>query len=284
MEVLRRSSGQASRPNAEWRRSLTGRYSHPCSNRPDRLRPLPRGALNRSIWMYWENAPGQPRPAYLDLCLETIRIRAESWDLHLLDKSTALEWLPDLDERMWNPLPSPALRANYIRTSLVYRHGGLWLDSDLIALSPLREIIDWLDEHEIVGWGREFNDFKVNLFASQANSVFSVNGSPGRMPCFRRAQIGAHCDGGSWPRRLRGRSLERTRRAGSPVAGSPLCTGRRGGNSCRGSFARTGVGRFADNRHALQRGHGPPLCVVCLGRSCSAAFAVAAHSLRHFDP
>jgi hypothetical protein len=103
--------------------------------------------------MYSEDAPGQPRPAYLDLCLETIPVPAEGCDLHLLDESKAFEWLPDLDERMWNRLPSPALRADYIRTSLVYRHGGLWLDSDLIALSPIREIFHWLDEHEIVGWG-----------------------------------------------------------------------------------------------------------------------------------
>lgn len=46
------------------------------------------------------------------------------------------------------------------------------MDSDLIALRPIKEVFDWLDKHEIVGWGREFNDFKVNLFAAQAGSAF----------------------------------------------------------------------------------------------------------------
>jgi hypothetical protein len=92
--------------------------------------------------------------------------------VHLLDEATVFEWLPDLDKRVWTGLPRPVVRADYIRTRLVHLHGGIWLDSDLVALRPLREIFAWLDERETVGWGREFNDFKVNLFASRAGSAF----------------------------------------------------------------------------------------------------------------
>jgi Capsular polysaccharide synthesis protein len=123
------------------------------------------------VWLYWETPAARRRSAYIDLCLETIRLHAAGVDIRVLDASTVFDWLR-LDRRAWMRLPDAARRADYVRTRLVHTYGGLWLDSDLVALRPITEILDKLNKHETVGWGREHGIFSNCLFASRAGSAF----------------------------------------------------------------------------------------------------------------
>ena len=63
------------------------------------------------VWMYWEDPPGHTRPAYLDLCQDTIRRHlGPSLEFHSLDDTSIFEWLPDLDPSIWSRLTVPAQR------------------------------------------------------------------------------------------------------------------------------------------------------------------------------
>lgn len=127
---------------------------------------------SRAIWMYWENLSGRSRPAYLDLCLDTIRRHAGDADVRVVDRETVFTWLPDLRPDVWEGLPGPMHRSDYARTRLVHDHGGLWLDFDVIAVSPLGELLDRLDEHEVVGWGGDLEGrFYNNLFAGRPGAA-----------------------------------------------------------------------------------------------------------------
>lgn len=121
------------------------------------------------VWMYWENPRRRKvRAPYLDLCIETIRRNAGSCDVRLLDIDSALEWLPEMPEAVWRGLQSAVHRSDYLRTRLVHRYGGLWLDVDTIALRPLSEVTALLEQSDVVGWGRELeNHFYSNLFAAR---------------------------------------------------------------------------------------------------------------------
>src|SRR2546428_6604083 len=102
----------------------------------DQLEPM-----DRLLWMYWEDVEaGHKRPPYLDLCLETVRKNAGSPTLHLLDQDSVPDWLPDLPDGVWRRLPTPVYRADYARTRLIHRYGGLWLDFDVIVMAPLDEV------------------------------------------------------------------------------------------------------------------------------------------------
>lgn len=126
-----------------------------------------------AIWMYWEETPGRTRPPYLDLCLETIHHHAGDAEVRVLDETTVFRWLPDMSDEVWFTLPSPVSRADYVRPRLVHRHGGLWVDSDTIAMSPLLSILGEIERNELVGWGRELGGrFYTNLFAGAPGGRF----------------------------------------------------------------------------------------------------------------
>ncbi len=126
-----------------------------------------------TVWMYWEDAPGRRRPAYLDICLETVQKHAPDGRLRVLGPLDALEVLPETDPSVWARLPDAARRADYLRTRVVHRYGGLWLDFDCMVMRPLQPLIDLLEDHPLVGWGRELTGrFYNNLFAARPGTDF----------------------------------------------------------------------------------------------------------------
>lgn len=129
--------------------------------------PGPVGAS--PVWMYWEDAPGRSLPAYLSLCRDTVRAHlSPDQDLHVLDRTSALAWLPDLDEEVWNRLQSPVQRSDYVRTRLVYRYGGLWIDADCIAVAELGTLRSYLDQRDLASWGWDVRRrFFNNLFLAR---------------------------------------------------------------------------------------------------------------------
>lgn len=121
------------------------------------------------VWMYWEDLPGRSCPAYLRLCQESIRHHlGPSMTLHMLDRESVFDWLPDLDASVWHGLAVPAQRADYARTRLTFRHGGLWVDADCIAVGSLDRITAYLADHDLVAWGADVQGrFFNNLFAAR---------------------------------------------------------------------------------------------------------------------
>ena len=121
------------------------------------------------VWMYWEyRNRARVRPAYLDLCLETIRRHLGPLTLELVDRENVFEWLPDLDADTWHRLPEATFRSDYCRTLLMHRYGGLYLDYDCIALEGLDTLLEPLATHEFAGWGAEAEGrLYNNLFAAR---------------------------------------------------------------------------------------------------------------------
>ncbi|MGD0380916.1 MAG: capsular polysaccharide synthesis protein [Acidimicrobiales bacterium] len=130
------------------------------------------GDPSGAVWTYWENLPGTSRSAYLDLCLETIRRHSAPLEVRVLDRTTVPHWLPDLDVERWEALPAPNYRSDYARSRLLQRHGGIWIDFDTVALSPLSELISEIDDTGIVCWGQELGRFFGNMCAARPGSAF----------------------------------------------------------------------------------------------------------------
>ncbi|MBK1686092.1 capsular polysaccharide synthesis protein [Rubrivivax gelatinosus] len=94
------------------------------------------------IWMYWENVPGsRGMPPFVQFCLKSVERHRGQASLHLLDQDSVREYLPDLRPQ-WRQLQRAAHRADYVRTRLVLRHGGMWLDSDMVAMRPLAPLFE----------------------------------------------------------------------------------------------------------------------------------------------
>ncbi len=123
--------------------------------------------------MYWEDIPGRGRPPYLDLCLESVQRQCTGLELIVTDRDSIFEHVPELDRAIWQRLPGPNFRSDYARSRLLHRYGGLWLDFDLIAIRPLKELLEPLVSHETLGWGKENGGrFYAGLCAARPQSRF----------------------------------------------------------------------------------------------------------------
>jgi hypothetical protein len=103
------------------------------------------------IWQYWETRG--KKPAFVD-GLRQLAHRNSGCDVVLVTPESLQSYLPDL------PSDIPRIRelahkADMIRSMLVARHGGMWLDSDAIVLKDLNWMFALLDQHEFVCFNDE---------------------------------------------------------------------------------------------------------------------------------
>ena len=115
--------------------------------------------MSLPIWMFWEGA----RPAYIDLCLESVRRHHP--DVRLLDRAgfDAL-WTDDRN------LPIDRLALNhlsdYVRAWLLSRHGGLYIDADCIVIRDLSPLLAAAEQRGFVGYREPQGYMSCNFMAS----------------------------------------------------------------------------------------------------------------------
>ena len=124
------------------------------------------------IFMYWEYKKGvTKRPAYLDLCLKTIKKHcSNSFDIVVLNEKTINNYLPnvrtDLDEKLSIPQ-----KTDYYRYALLYKYGGIWLDFDTIVMQDLKPLYDNLEKYDYIGSGCHSDDCKKTGYPFPSNGV-----------------------------------------------------------------------------------------------------------------
>jgi hypothetical protein len=120
--------------------------------------------MNKTIWTYWENGKRTSKPAYLDLCLETVRVHSPSYEVVVLNERTVREYLPGLREDIFRTREI-AHRADYIRAKIVYECGGVWLDSDIILLREI-DVESALRQYDYAGCGDGYGRPSIWFFAA----------------------------------------------------------------------------------------------------------------------
>jgi SAM-dependent methyltransferase len=136
--------------------------SNTCSRIKQRSTP-------RRIWTYWETAPDANRPEYLDLCEATWQKHCGmDFEIVRVTPETARQFAPDLPE-CWERIPCLAHKADYLRAMLVHRHGGFWLDNDIIVLRNLSEMAEELEASgsDFIGCGRPGNRPSNGVFGGK---------------------------------------------------------------------------------------------------------------------
>jgi len=115
------------------------------------------------VWLYWEG----DLPAWIGECQKTIF--AHTNNVHLLTNESFNELRDiDLDIKLENLCV--AHRADFIRAFLLYKYGGLWIDSDCIVLKPLQPLMDTLNFYEFVGYRERSGEVTNNFMGASFNS------------------------------------------------------------------------------------------------------------------
>jgi hypothetical protein len=126
-----------------------------------------------NIWMYWENKPGKTKPNFLKLCFDTVKLHCKkNFKIHLLNDKNIHKYLPELRSDLDDKL-SIQQKTDYLRIKLLYKYGGIWLDSDTIVMKDLSEIISKLDKYDFVGFGCHFRDCSNGGYPKPANWVMA---------------------------------------------------------------------------------------------------------------
>jgi len=107
------------------------------------------------IWLYWE-VSDKGTPSYIDLCYDTV-LKHCSADFQIirLNEKTIYDYLPDLKykyKKLDDYLSIPQ-KADLFRYHLLYKYGGIWLDSDIIMFSSLLPLYKNLEKYDYVGAG-----------------------------------------------------------------------------------------------------------------------------------
>jgi hypothetical protein len=107
------------------------------------------------IWCYWETIEGRHKPAYIDLCYDSIVHNCKNcFEIHRLDEKSIRKYLPELNPADLDHLSIPH-KADYYRYALLEKYGGIWIDADIIVSKCLCPLYKKLMEssHDYMGFG-----------------------------------------------------------------------------------------------------------------------------------
>ena len=94
------------------------------------------------VWV-WFSFAIVPRHVALSLRLLHRHAAAANGTVHLLNQTTLPAHLPDVPAEYWR-IGSEAALSDLARTGLLARHGGLWVDADILVARPLGWVRDAL--------------------------------------------------------------------------------------------------------------------------------------------
>lgn len=108
----------------------------------------------------------------------------ESWDKHshgrcgspvLINNTNIKDYIPDLPAEYFR-LPDHGARSDVIRYALIYHHGGIYMDTDILILKDLNEVLDkvTVGDYDLISYARNKNckAFSSNFLAGRKNSHF----------------------------------------------------------------------------------------------------------------
>jgi hypothetical protein len=119
----------------------------------------PNGVISSSnkpyMWLYWETQNGQKKPNYVKLCNDTVKKNcSDSFEIVFLDENNVHAYLPEI--KKYNIDLEGLIIAHKVdlyRIMLLYKYGGIYIDSDVIVLKDLKQIHDKLNDFDFVGFG-----------------------------------------------------------------------------------------------------------------------------------
>jgi len=133
----------------------------------------------KNIFIYWIEQQGYTRKwELINILRELMYLHSDNgknYNLHFVNHDNINNYITNEELPNCFYQMCPPHQADYIRILLIYKYGGIWLDSDTIVLTSLKELFDILEEQD----GFFIND-KNNILI---NSVF---GSKKNNPLFKK--------------------------------------------------------------------------------------------------
>ena len=147
-----------------------------CKTRVSKSVRLPEEHL---LWTYW-NYPTDDHLLYQNTNLRAAQINNKHLTVLKVNDSNVRDFIPDLPEE-WFRLYNQA-RTDVLRAGLLFHHGGMYMDTDVLVRTSLDEFISKIRSHDLVSYQNEgfgenetrcINGFSSNIMAARKNNVYS---------------------------------------------------------------------------------------------------------------
>lgn len=101
----------------------------------------------KNLFYYWDNLDNKDTPTHIKICHDTMMRNGKSFNIVKLNKSNIFEYLPELEKhkKILDKLKL-AIKVDIYRVFLLYKYGGLYVDSDTILLKDPTELFNKLYE------------------------------------------------------------------------------------------------------------------------------------------
>lgn len=137
---------------------------------------------NAPIWTCWWQGEKNAPPTVQD-CWDSIRRQAPDHPLIILNRQNYTQYCTfpeEIRHKFDLDLISPQLMSDYVRTTLLAQHGGLWVDATIFADKPIPELVFNLpifnvkgirDDYPLANRVADAKDWQVYFIASHPHSA-----------------------------------------------------------------------------------------------------------------
>lgn len=129
-----------------------------------------KGGKHDTIWTYWDYPSGPD--SMISLNIETWQKHASGMKIVLVNNTNIAKYVPDLPREFFR-LPYAAAKSDFVRASVLYHQGGIYMDTDFLLMTDLDDILKKLDNYDIVSYsdeGAEENKLDLENCVSQQYS------------------------------------------------------------------------------------------------------------------
>ena len=135
--------------------------------------PLAEGSIRgvpRIIWSFWDYARPEDVSPTTELNLRTWRRHLPGWRIVRVNHTNIENFIPDLPAEFFR-MPYPAVKSDIARAGLLFHHGGLYMDTDFIVFSGVKDTLRELETNDVVTYG---NTGQVGTRCRLGNSAGSA--------------------------------------------------------------------------------------------------------------
>lgn len=136
------------------------------------------------LWFYWEDINNKKKPAYIDICIDSIyKYCSSTFNIIHLNNLNIDDYLPEIKYNQMDLTQlNIAHRVDFYRILLMYKYGGIYIDADILVLKDLKSIHDKLENYDYVGFGCTGNFCKIGngkpsnwIICSRPNTKLMMN-------------------------------------------------------------------------------------------------------------
>ena len=132
--------------------------------------------------MYWEqgieNLSNYKQGSYNKMCLYGWTKLNPDWDIRVLNKKTAIQFIPELKNYDYLTIQ---MKSDLLRIKLLEKYGGVWADMSTLPMKPLTGWIENCDNGTGIFFYRYFPNFlfkTFGIFDCYISSWFIVSKKP----------------------------------------------------------------------------------------------------------